>query len=85
MRFYDDGLITRCYSGHAEMILCDRTAFKRSDTVYVVRFLSDGTPTMAKPCRFCQRYLYNNGISRVKYTDWKGMWKKLNLSQILEK
>jgi hypothetical protein len=83
MRFYDEGIETRCYTGHAEMILCDRINFKRSDTVYVVRFLSDGTQTMAKPCRFCQRYLYNSGIRRVRYTDWKGSWKKMNLSQIL--
>jgi len=67
------------YSGHAEMILCDRVKFKKSDIVYVARFLRDGTPTMARPCRFCQKHLYENGITRVRYTDWNGQWRKMIL------
>ena len=81
MRYYESGLSTLCYSGHAEMILCDKAQFKRKEVVHVVRFLFDGTPTMAKPCRFCQRHLYEKGIRRVRYTDWDGEWKKMNLSQ----
>ena len=61
------------------MILCDRVKFKKGETVYVARFLSDGTPTMARPCRFCQKHLYANGITRVRYTDWNGQWKKMLL------
>ena len=29
------------------MILCDKIKFKKNETVYVSRFLSDGTATMA--------------------------------------
>ena len=79
MRTYEDGPESVCYEGHAEMILCDRRLLKKNDVVHVVRFLKDGTPTMAKPCKYCQRYLYNNGVKRVRYTDWNGQWKKLKL------
>ena len=61
------------------MILCDRVKFKKSETVYVARFLSDGTATMARPCRFCQKCLYDNGVTRVRYTDWNGKWRKMTL------
>ncbi len=61
------------------MILCDRIKFKKGETVYVKRFRRDGMPTMARPCRFCQKYLYENGITRVRYTDWDGLWKKMIL------
>ena len=81
MRIYEDGIDTVSYDGHAEMILCDRVNFKKSDTVHVVRFLKDGTPTMAKPCKYCQRYLYKSGVRTVRYTDWQGQWKKLKLQE----
>jgi hypothetical protein len=61
------------------MILCDRVKFKKGETVYVARFLRDGTATMARPCRFCQKELYKNGITRVRYTDWSGKWSKMTL------
>ncbi len=63
------------------MILCDRVKFKKGEIVYVVRFLKDGTPTMAKPCRFCQKTLYENGVTRVRYTDWNGKWVKMALTE----
>ena len=78
-RIYESGPETVSYDGHAEMILCDRVNLRANDTVHVVRFLKDGTATMAKPCKYCQRYLYNHGVKTVKYTDWKGQWKKLKL------
>jgi len=79
MRIYEDGPETVSYDGHAEMILCDRVSIKKNDTVHVVRFLKCGKATMAKPCKFCQRYLYNHGVRTVRYTDWQGQWQKLKL------
>ena len=63
------------------MILCDKIKFKKNETVYVSRFLSDGTATMARPCSFCQKCLYESGIKRVRYTDWTGKWQKMILAE----
>ena len=79
LRYYEKGHETLAYSGHAEMILADRVKFKKGDIVYVARFLRDGTATMARPCRFCQKHLYDAGITRVRYTDWSGKWRKMTL------
>ena len=80
LRFYAKGCTTRAYTGHAEMILCDKLKGDiKGKTVYVARFLRDGTPTMARPCKHCQRHLFEHGVRRVRYTDWNGKWKKMKI------
>ena len=61
------------------MILCDKVDNISKKTVYVARFLKDGTPTMARPCRHCQKYLYTSGVRSVRYTDWSGKWRKMRI------
>lgn len=61
------------------MILCDKVKDIHKKTVYVTRFLHDGTPTMARPCRLCQKHLYEKGVRRVRYTDWDGEWQKMKI------
>lgn len=48
-----------------------------SDVLYVVRFLADGTVTMAKPCELCQNMINSYGVKKVYYTDWEGNWNRL--------
>lgn len=79
VRFYEKGYASVSYMGHAEMILCDKVRNIKGKVVYVARFLRDGTPTMAKPCKFCQKHLYNHGVRRVRYTDWQGIWRKMTI------
>ena len=45
---------------------------KPGDTLMVIRYLADGTPSMAKPCVYCQKFIKESGISKVEYTDWEG-------------
>lgn len=47
--------------------------------IKVTRFLSDGTPTMAKPCVHCQNFLRQRGVKAVRYTNWSGEWEELKL------
>lgn len=47
--------------------------------INVVRFLHDGTPTMAKPCIHCQNFLRIRGVSTVRYTNWEGEWETMYL------
>lgn len=61
------------------MILCDKVRDIKGEVVHVARFLRDGTPTMARPCRFCQKFLYTAGVTRVRYTDWNGKWHKMKI------
>ena len=62
----------------ADLILKLREVPER---ICVVRFLSDGSPTMAKPCIHCQNFLRLKGVKRVKYTNWDGEWEFLDLSR----
>ena len=78
-RNYQSPTANVSYVGHAEMILCDKVSNIQRKTVYVTRFLSDGTATMARPCRFCQRHLYFQGVRNVRYTDWDGNWQKMRI------
>lgn len=71
-RFYSDG--SEAANMHAEMDVL-RYA-QRGDTITVVRFLKDGTPTMSKPCRFCMALIKKIGIKSVRYTNWKGTWEE---------
>lgn len=47
------------------------------DKIHVVRFIKDGTPTMAKPCIHCQNFLRIKGVKAVRYTNWKGEWEEM--------
>ena len=47
--------------------------------ICVVRFLKDGTPTMAKPCVHCQNFLRHKGVKAVRYTNWDGDWEEMRL------
>lgn len=51
------------------------------DRICVVRFLSDGSPTMARPCIHCQNFLRLKGVKRVKYTNWDGEWEFMDLDK----
>ena len=60
---------------HAEM---DALRFaQHGDRLEVLRFLKDGEITMARPCRFCQKYISKSGVEKVLYTDWEGTWRLL--------
>jgi cytidine deaminase len=47
------------------------------DSLEVMRFLKDGTRTMAQPCVHCMHHIRRSGLSRVKYTTWDGSWGSL--------
>lgn len=76
-RTHPDG--TKGYHLHAEMDLIRK--FKPGDVseINVVRFSKEGKLTMAKPCEYCQRYLKDYGIKKVRYTDWNGKWQTLKI------
>ena len=40
--------------------------------LYVVRILSDGSLSCAKPCTKCNALIQSVGIKKVVYTDWDG-------------
>jgi len=48
-----------------------------SDVLHVMRFTKTGKISMAKPCIYCQEYLRQKGIRKVRYTDWAGNWQKM--------
>ena len=55
---------------HAEM---DALRFaQEGDHLEIIRFLKDGSMTMARPCRYCQRHISKSKVSRVSYTNWEG-------------
>jgi hypothetical protein len=56
------------------MILLDKIKDPNKHVIHVTRFLQDGTPTMARPCRLCQKHLFDAGVKSVRYTDWNGLW-----------
>ena len=49
------------------------------EKISVVRFLKDGTATMAKPCIHCQHFLKHVGVKKVRYTNWFGVWEEMSL------
>ena len=78
-RYFSKGNEHFAYCGHAEMLLLDKIDYDRERAINVTRFTVDGKATMAKPCRFCQRYLQHRGIKRVNYTNWDGVWETMLL------
>jgi len=60
---------------HAEM---DALRYaKDGDTLKVIRFLKNGTPTMAKPCKFCLKLIKKYNLESVQYTNWDGKWEEV--------
>lgn len=67
-RVYSNGEEGSCL--HAEMEVLRFS--EPGDTLLVVRFLKDGTLSMAKPCKYCQEFIIESGIKQVTYSDWDG-------------
>lgn len=63
---------------HAEVALLLRLR-EVPESIQVVRFFKDGTPTMARPCVHCQNFLRLKGVKRIRYTNWQGEWEWLTL------
>lgn len=76
-RRYNDGVIG--YHLHAEMDLLKKIDGMGITEINVVRFSKKGVPTMARPCRYCQEFLKENGIKKVHYTNWNGEWEMMRL------
>ena len=76
-RTHPDG--TKGYHLHAEMDLIRKFKPGEVSEINVVRFLKDGSLTMAMPCKYCQKYLKQYGVKKVRYTDWNGNWKILKI------
>ena len=66
-RVADGSLVS---SLHAEMDALRYT--QQGDKLEIIRFLKDGSMTMAKPCVYCQRHIEKSGVTRVTYTNWYG-------------
>ena len=65
-----DGTLVSCL--HAEMDALRHT--QEGDRLEVVRFLKDGTMTMARPCKYCRRHIEKSHVVKVTYTDWLGQF-----------
>jgi len=76
-RLYTDG--QKGYHLHAEMDLIRKIKGLNVREISVARFIKSGRPTMAKPCKYCQKFLKEAGIKKVKYTNWDGKWETLKL------
>ena len=76
-RQYKDGSIG--YHLHAEMDLLLKMGHNIADEICVIRFKKNGDITMAKPCRYCQKFLKTYGVKRVRYTNWDGKWESMRL------
>lgn len=60
---------------HAEMSALRFS--KPGDFIEVLRFLKDGSATMARPCSHCMRHIEKSNLSGVAYTGWDGSWRVL--------
>jgi deoxycytidylate deaminase len=63
---------------HAEVDLvlrCNEIPSK----IRVMRFMKDGTRTMARPCIHCQHFLKHAGVKTVMFTNWEGKWEEMKL------
>lgn len=75
-RQYKDG--TWASHMHAEMNVLRFS--EPGDTIEVMRFSPCGENlTMAKPCRICMKFIKEAKIKKVKYTDWNGNWKEIDI------
>lgn len=56
-------------SMHAEFMATMNAGFDiKGATVYVFRGYHDGTPAMARPCRYCWQFLMDAGVKKVVYS-----------------
>ena len=78
-RTHPDG--TKGFHLHAEMDLIRQFRPGELSEISVVRFLKDGSLTMSKPCIYCQKYLAEHGVRKVRYTGWNGCWHTLYLKK----
>lgn len=76
-RKFKDG--TECFVSHAEMDAVAKLGkdIRPTDVLHVMRFMKNGTVSMAKPCEYCQLYLKKKGIRHVRYSGWQGEWNKM--------
>lgn len=74
-RIHPDG--TEGFHLHAEMDLIRQFKPGEVSAIRVARFAKNGTPTMSKPCLYCQRFLRKHGVRKVHYTEWDGSWKTM--------
>lgn len=79
LRRHDLGLESAQMHAEYQALMKVPRQSRASVELYVIRFLFDGTPTMAKPCPMCQGVLAVNGVdfANVFYTDWNGDWQSL--------
>ena len=75
-RKYPDG--TWASHMHAEMNVL-RFA-QPGDELEVMRFKKCNGFAMAKPCRWCMKYILELGIKKVKYTTSTGEWKEIKIN-----
>lgn len=75
-RYYNSNMTHHDLHAEADLLLKIRSVPKK---ICVVRFLANGSPTMAKPCIHCQNFLRLKGVKLVKYTNWLGEWEVLKL------
>lgn len=61
---------------HAEIQALVRSSDKKVYKLTVERYLQDGSPAMAKPCRVCQEAIVAYGVSVVEYTTSEGFVKE---------
>lgn len=63
------------YTAHAEtdlIVRCIAITGKVPRKIQVIRLLADGTVSIAKPCKYCQKFLKNAGVKIVNYSNEKG-------------
>lgn len=60
---------------HAEMSVLKYA--RKGDRLEVLRFLKCGSMTMACPCEHCRKFIREQNLCDVRYTDWSGTWNKL--------
>jgi len=75
-RYDDSGNVSQTIHAEVALVLKMRRA---PDKINVVRFLKDGTVTMAKPCAHCQNFLRLRGVKTVRYSNWNGEWEEMKL------
>ena len=76
-RVHPDG--TEGFHLHAEMDLIRQFKPGEVSEMRVIRFSKNGTPTMSKPCLYCQKFLRKHGVKKVHYTEWDGSWETMRL------
>lgn len=61
------GMLNRPYL-HAEVAALLKCGEKKPYAIYIERYLRNGQPALAKPCRICEQAIKAWGVQRVCYT-----------------